>query len=80
MDLTCATGAMRQTAWRAVPRPVRLVVPAFRHVLISSCLETNRRQIVASVTVPIFGEPLRLSSICDRKVPQGDASEAGQVT
>ena len=29
----------------------RVVVPAFRHVLISSCLETSRLQIVASGTV-----------------------------
>ena len=33
----------------------RLMVPAFRHVLISLSFETSRRQIVASVTVRISG-------------------------
>ena len=33
----------------------RVVVPAFRHVLFSSFLETSRRQIVASVTVRFSG-------------------------
>lgn len=32
----------------------RVVVPAFRHVLISSFLETRRRQIAASVTVRLL--------------------------
>ncbi|WP_206364111.1 hypothetical protein, partial [Paenirhodobacter ferrireducens] len=33
----------------------RVVISAFRHVLISSFLETSRRQIVASVTVQFSG-------------------------
>jgi hypothetical protein len=32
-----------------------VMVPAFLHVLISSLLETSRRQIVAYVTVPFSG-------------------------
>jgi hypothetical protein len=33
----------------------RIVIPSFRHVLISSCLEISRLQIVASVTDRISG-------------------------
>ena len=50
------------------PRPERRVVAyAFRHVPISSCLETSRRQIVASVTIRFSGG----SSGCSTTTPAG---------
>ena len=51
----------------------RIMVPAFLHVLISSLLETSRRQIVASVTVRFSGSSItnRLRSRLDERPVAG---------
>jgi hypothetical protein len=53
----------------------RIVVPAFRHVLISSRLETSRLQIIASVTVRFSGR----SSTLVQKIKSGMTIRSAQL-
>ncbi len=45
----------------------RVMVPAFLHVLISSFLETSRRQIIASVTVQFSGNSSLLRALTQKR-------------